>query len=347
MKILLFSSGQSSLSHIFKQIFSQKLSDVEVINYLDFLPGSFHRLLDKSGRLPGIIEHRIRSFYFKQIQKKYAEIITRKKPDLIFVYNDQMLSADTIEKTTKSTKLGVYLADSPLFLQKRPHIIGLMRRADVVFAPDTYWLEQCKMLGASKTEYLIPGYNEQHHFKIDPNAEQFKRYASDVFFMGSPYKDTWGYKRALFLSKFCNYNFYFLGPKSWKYWFTYFPELEEHFVLKQGYLPDNELNVMMNCSKIIPVDANPGIINGFHVRVLDCIAAGVMPLVEYRKDLKDILKGSGLPLIKNYDEIPELAAYFINNDFERTTLVERLQHTVLQKYNIHTAADIIFSALTL
>lgn len=345
MKILLFFSGQSSLSYIFKQIFYQEASDVEVINYLDLLPGYFHRLLDKSGKLPGIIEHRIRSYYFKQIQIKYAEIINRKKPDLIFIYNDQMLSAKTLEETKKSTKLGVYLADSPLFLQKRGHIIGLIKRADVVFAPDTYWLEQCKMLGAKKTVYLIPGYNEQHHFKIDPTSEQLRKFESEIFFMGSPYTDTWGYKRALFLSKFCRFNFRLLGPKSWKYWFTYFPELEEQFVLKQEYMPDNELNIMMNCSKIIPVDANPGIINGMHIRALDSIAAGALPLIEYRKDLDEIFKDTGLPFVKRYDDIPELANYFLNNTSERINLVEKLQSLVLKRYNLNESSRIIMSSI--
>lgn len=347
MKVLLFFSGQSSLSHIFWQLFSRKTPDVEIINYLDFLPGYFHRLLDKSGKLPGVIETRIRRYYFHKIQLKYAEIISSKKPDLIFVYNDQMLGAETLDGIKKGTRICVFLADSPLFLQKRAHIIGLIRRADVVFAPDTYWLDQCRMLGVKKTEFLIPGYNERHHFKLDPTAEQLQKYEGDVFFMGSPYNDAWGYKRALFLSKFCRFTFRLCGPESWKYWFTYFPELEAKFVLKKGYLPDEELNIMMNCSKIIPVDANPGIINGCHIRAFDSIAAGVLPLIEYRKDLDEIFNDTSLPFIKNYEEIPELVGYFIDHDDERHSLIENLQNVVLGKFNINNASKIIFSALNI
>lgn len=345
MKILLFFSGQSSLSHIFKQIFSIKSSNVEVVNYLDFLPNYFHRLHDKSGKLPGPIEEVIHKSYLKNIQQKYIEVIRNKKPDIIFIYNDQMLCAETLDIVNKNIKIGVFLADSPLFLQKRAHIIGLIRRADVVFAPDTYWLEQCKMLGVKKTEYLIPGFNEQHHFKIAPSTEQLKNYQSDVFFMGSPYNDNWGYKRALFLSKFCNFNFRFLGPECWKKWFVFFPELQDKWIPKKGYLPDKELNIMMNCAKIIPVDANPGIINGFHIRVFDTIAAGVLPLIEYRNDLDKIFRDTGLPFIKSYNDIPEIAAYFINHEIERNSLVEELQNSVLRKFNIDRAATIIFSAL--
>jgi spore maturation protein CgeB len=203
------------------------------------------------------------------------------------------------------------------------------------------------MLGAKKTEYLIPGYNEQHHFKIIPSVEQLKKYKSDVFFMGSPYNDNWGYKRALFLSKFCSFRFLFLGPECWKEWFIQFPELEPKWTRKEGYLPDEELNLMMNCTKIIPVDANPGIINGCHIRVFDAIAAGALPLIEYRKDLDIIFKDTGIPLIKSYDEIPGIVRDLIDNDNERNIVVRRLQANVLKNYNIHRASDIIFAALKL
>lgn len=347
MKVLLFFSGQSSLSHIFRQVFLQKTSDVEVVNYLDFLPTYYHRLLDKSGKLPKTIEQKIRDLYLKKIQLKYVEVINAKKPDLIFIYNDQMLCAETLDKINKNIKVGVFLADSPLFLQKRAHIIGLIRRADVVFAPDTYWMEQCRMLGVKKTEYLIPGYNEEQNFKISPSAEQISKYESDVFFMGSPYNDNWGYKRALFLSKFCSFDFRLLGPESWRKWFPHFPELENKLVVKQGYLSDEELNVMMNCTKIIPVDANPGIINGFHIRVMDSIAAGVLPLIEYRKDLDEVFKDTELPFIHNYNEIPELVQYYTNHTSERTTLLESLQTKVLKKNTIQSAANIILTSLNI
>lgn len=318
-----------------------------MINYFDFLPFIFHRLNDKSGKTPGAIEKRIRKSYLKKIQQKYIEIIRNKKPDLIFIYNDQMLCAETLDKISKNIKVGVFLADSPLFLQKRAHIIGLIRRADVVFAPDTYWLEQCKMLGVKRAEYLIPGYNSEHHFKMSPTREQIITYGSDVFFMGSPYNDNWGFKRALFISKFCNFNFLFIGPECWKEWFVQFPDLRLKWKLKKDYLKDEELNIMMNCTKIIPIDANPGIINGCHIRVFDTIAAGVLPLVEYRKDLDAIFKDTGLPFIKNYDEIPEITHYLIDHNVERNSLIEKLQISVLSNYSTQKAAETIFSALTL
>lgn len=347
MKVLLFFSGQSSLSHIFKQVFKLKTDDVEVVNYLDFLPSFYHRLHNKSGKMPRSVEQQIRKNYLSKIQEKYIEVINNKKPDLIFVYNDQMLCAETLDKVSNKIKTSVFLADSPLFLQKRPHIIGLIRRVDVVFAPDTYWLDQCKMLGVKRTEYLIPGFNEKHNYKIIPASSQYKKYNSDVFFMGSPYPENWGYKRALFLSKFSQFKFILLGPDSWRNWFGDFPELESHFKSKKGHLSDEDLNIMMNCSKIIPIDANPGIINGFHIRVFDTIASGVLPLIEYRKDLEGIFKSTDIMFIKDYNQIPELVNYYLNNEELRISLIKQLQNSVLNKYGNDQSADIIFNSLKL
>ena len=345
MKTLLFFSGQSSLSHIFKQIFLLRSSEVEVVNYLDFLPSYYHKLLDKSGKLPSSIALSIRNYYLRQIQLKYVDIINEKKPDIIFIYNDQMLCAETLDSIDKGIKIGVFLADSPLFLQNRTHIMGLIRRADVVYAPDTYWIDQCRMVGVKRVEYLIPGYDVTTNFKLSPTLDQLNSYKSDVFFMGSPYPDSWGYKRALFLSKFCDFDFRMVGPKSWQRWFHDFPELEKRWICKEGYLPDDELNVMMNCSKIIPVDANPGIINGFHVRVLDSIAAGVLPLVEYRSDLEAIFRGTDLPLIKNYNDIKDIVSYLLSHDSERNKLIDLLRSTILTEYSINDASERIFSSL--
>src|ERR1043165_2248822 len=80
-----------------------------------------------------------------------------------------------------------------------------------------------------------------------------------------------------------------------------------------GHMSDIDLNIFMNCSKIVPVDANPGIINGVHIRAFDCLASGTLPLVEYRKDLDSIFKGIDVPFIKNYNDIKDLCNEFLNN----------------------------------
>ena len=72
---------------------------------------------------------------------------------------------------------------------------------------------------------------------------------------------------------------------------------------------------MFNRTKIIPVDGNPSIINGAHLRLLEALAAGALPLIEYRKDVEDeIFRDAGirLPIFKSYNEAAEIAAFWLS-----------------------------------
>jgi spore maturation protein CgeB len=345
MRVLLFCSGQSTLSHILEAIFKPHASYLKTYNYESEISNIQIKITNKSGKLPRKFEEKINEKYLTKIQNNYLKLINEEKPDLIFIYNDQMLTEETLNKIDPSIRVGIFLADSPLFLQKRKHILGLIRRADAVFAPDTYWIEQCKMLGVKKAQYLIPGYNAKHHYIINELKSSISSKKNDVFFMGSPYTDNWGYKRALFLSKFCKFDFKFIGPKHWQEWFNEFPELSLCWQNKAGYLSDEELNILMNNSKICPVDANPGIINGIHIRAFDCIASGALPLIEYRKDLDEIFNGTDIMFIKDYNSIPEITNYYLKNEKTRQETVNNLNMIINKKYTCQEASKIILKTL--
>ena len=98
---------------------------------------------------------------------------------------------------------------------------------------------------------------------------------------------------------------------------------------------------MKKCAKVYPVDANPAVLNGIHLRMFDCIAMGVLPLVEYRKDLDTFFKEVNLPLIKNYQDAEGLAKKFISNDSLREkTLKELFDYT-----RVRFSPDIVFGKI--
>ena len=102
-----------------------------------------------------------------------------------------------------------------------------------------------------------------------------------------------------------------------------------------------EINLISNCSKIYPIDANPGLINGLHVRIFDCIGSGILPLVEFREDINLVFKGLHLPIINNYNECEDKAKYFLKNDQERKDIIEDLRKFVAKNYTLKKAAEII------
>jgi hypothetical protein len=270
--------------------------------------------------------------YLFSIQKKYLEIFHREQPDLVFIYNDQMVEASTVKEFRKTAKVAVYLADSPFFLQRREHILPMLLETDHIFAPDSFWIEQLKAIGLKNVSFLLGGYCTEDEREVIISEEEKLKYTSDLFYLGSAYNDTWGYKRALFLSKFVGTDIKIYGPPDWKYWFTYFPELEAKMVLGDR-ISSGTLQKKMRCCKLYPVDSNPGIINGLHVRIFDAIASGLMPLVEYKKDLETAFPGFEIPVIRNYNDIPELVKECLADDNKRIALIKSLQIYLKEFYN--------------
>ena len=99
---------------------------------------------------------------------------------------------------------------------------------------------------------------------------------TEILYVGSSYLNSWGYKKALLMSRFTGFNFRIYGNSAWKRWFSFFPELEWVYN-ESGFIPQAKINRMFNMTKLIPVDGNPGILNGVHLRVSEALA-----LVLYR-----------------------------------------------------------------
>ena len=163
--------------------------------------------------------------------------------------------------------------------------------------------------------------------------------------MGTGYPNAWGYKRALFLNHFTQFNFKLYGGRHFIKWFQFFPELEKKFELKKGHIPIEELVKMHQCAKLYPVDANPAILHGLHLRVFDCIAMGVLPLVEYRKDLELFFSKVSLPIIKEYNEIKFITKKYLQDDNLRNNLLLNLQDYCRNKLNIVKVIERIIKKL--
>lgn len=142
-----------------------------------------------------------------------------------------------------------------------------------------------------------------------------------------------GFKRILFLDQFTRYDFKIYTGKGITRWYEDFPGLKQRTVHPAKRLTDNELNTILNCCKLYPVDANPGLINGVHLRIFECIGSGILPLVEYRKDVKDIFGKQGLPIITNYKAAGEMAAYYLHHDQERMDILQGLRSFVAEKFS--------------
>jgi len=221
----------------------------------------------------------------------------------------------------------------------------LLFLADLIISPDSFWAEQLKLLGIKNVIVDFPGFDDNLSNFREPDETERKKYDSEVLFVGTNYVDAWGYKRTLFISKFAQFKLKVLGNSKWFRWIEFFPELKPKFELIKERIPLEQLIIMSKCTKVYPVDANPAILNGLHLRVFDCIAMGVLPLVEYRKDHDIFFKDVNLPLIKNYDAAEAVAKKYINYDGLRASTLNELRQFCNDKFRPETVLKRILEKL--
>lgn len=333
MKVILFSGDTFSFTQTIVAVLKKQGHETAVFGIEKNMIPWKNKLFIKLSGLPNKIRNIWEPGFLKSVNTMYLEIFYRENPDIVLIYNDQMLFPESIREMKKKAKVGFYLGDSPFFITGRDYNVATIMEGDYIFSPDTYWIEQLKILGCKNISHVLLGFMSNPQI-FTPISEDFKKkYSNDIVFIGGTYGDNKGYKRALFLNKFKDFDFKLYGNSAWNKWFYYFPELKKNFIDKGAGFSDITLNNIIRCSKIYPVDANPGIIHGIHLRVLDCIYLGVLPITEYRKDLFDFFGEAGLPIVYDYNQAAEIALYFLANEKERLLLIDTLRNHLYTKFS--------------
>ena len=128
-------------------------------------------------------------------------------------------------------------------------------------------------------------------------------------------------------------------------WVNFFPELKNK-ILAHDRFDSSFNNLVYNCSKIAPVEQVPSLFNGIHVRAIDTLGAGILPLCEYSPDLDKVFSGLDIPMIRDYEEGREMARYWLEHDQEREACVQGMRKRVQENYEpsmvIERMTDYVF-----
>jgi len=334
MKALLLFPSVYTLNQLFQNGFEKNGFDVKSVNYSDIV-NIFEQKIDS--KTSGLQTWRFRkswsSYYIKKINEGYIRTFEKEKPSIVFIYNNQYVLPETVRFFKKKGAFtAVFLGDSPLFSPTFDFNLTLLFEVDQVVSPDTYWVEQLQQIGLKSCYFDHIGFNPDEDEIIFPSQVEREIYNNDIVFIGGSYMNAWGYRRALFYKQFAGMNMKIYGDVNWLKWLKFFPELQPHFVLKKNYFNHKQTTTIMKCAKVYPVDANPGLVNGLHIRIFDCLAASVLPLLEYRKDLEIVFPNIELPLIKNFENASIVADYYIKNDKIRKEKVDSLRKIVISNY---------------
>ncbi|MGC9375622.1 MAG: glycosyltransferase family protein [Bacteroidales bacterium] len=341
MKAYILISQKYSFAKTFEQIFRKTGFETRSLDYRSQISPIKSKINTQIFRLPHRYRQKWNNYFLKKINNWYIKQFRETKPDLLFIYNNEMLLPETLLWLKKQkTKIVFFLGDNPLYTHTNSYNLTILQYADLILVPDTFWEFQIKKMGIDNAiHFLTPLPTDEYHPVESANT---KKYEKDVFYLGMSYKDSWGYKKARFLSYFTEFDLKIIGNDAWERWFKFYPELKSKFELQKGFMPTKELNQRYNAAKIIPVDGNPGIFNGIHARVTEALAAGTLPLMEYNNDMDFIFEGvNDLPAVKDYRQIPEMAKWYIEHNQARKAKVEEMTKVYEEKYNMERVINTI------
>lgn len=347
-RALLLCPERYSLYNSLNEILSLMAGEVKGYDIMSTINKRDLKINSQIFRLPFRIRKLWEAKFQERVNNIVLEVVKEAGPDLIVVYNSVFLLPETCSLMKKRAKLVFFMGDSPFYTPQNNYYLACLSHADLILSPDSFWSQQLNTIGLNNTLYFIPGPDTSSYFKIDDLKKDHEDVETDILYVGASYLNSWGYKKALLMSRFTGFNFRIYGNSAWKRWFSFFPELEAVYN-ESEFILQERLNRMFNMTKLIPVDGNPGILNGIHLRLFEALAAGALPLIEYRHDVDNMLfrdfKGE-LPLIKDYCKAADIASRYLKNEPERQNLVSAMLEYIFNEYSAEANAERLAGALT-
>jgi len=347
MKVVLLFPKRYSVAKSAEDTFESMGDDVLSLDYRTILKKYDTALNTQMFRLPFNIRQIWEKYYFGKINDWYINQFEAIKPDIIVIYNNEMLLPSTLKwLKERNTRIIFFLGDNPLYTFTSRYNLAVLDYADLILSPDSFWESQLKKTGLHKIIHFMFSTPNNMYYQIGNDNESYASRSIEVLYVGISYNDSWGYKKAKFLSHFTNSKLQLHGNRTWKKWFEFFPELEKHFIEKESFIKTEKLNHLYNRAKIIPVDGNPGLMHGLHLRVFESLGSGALPLMEWQDDLGFLFEGyNELPAVHSYSEIPELVDYYLKNEDIRSKTVESMKKIYNEKFSPIENGKIIYNSL--
>ena len=334
-RALLLCPEKYSLFNSLSDILSEIAGEVTGYDILSGIGSGEMKINSQAFRLPHSLRRRWESRFLHRANSMLLDMVQKADPDVVMVYNSVYLLPETCERISRRARLIFFMGDSPFYTPQNNYYLACLAHAHLILSPDSLWNEQLNTMGLRNTLYFIPGPDTRTYHRAEPGSANNGEREREILYVGSCYLNSWGYKKAYLMSRFTGFDFEIYGNSAWKRWFPFFPELEAVY-RGGGFIASGRLNSMFNRAAIIPVDGNPGIINGVHLRMFEALASGCMPLTEYRKDI-DSLLFSGfegeVPVIRDYRSAGETARRYLMNAGERREITEEMYTFIMNRYS--------------
>ncbi len=305
--------------------------DVRTVDYQDFFSPRKNAIYNNYTCLPRKLRRYWEEPYVRQANEEYLRIFKKLGPELVFIYNDQLVQPETITAFKKSARVAFYLGDHPLYTPTNIHNLTILFASDYTITPDSFWREQLMRMGLDNVVVDHFGMNDAMYHPMEVTQEQRTSCGADMVYIGSASKTNWGYKRARFLNLFSGLDLRAYISGSMERWYGEFPALAAKVHVHDRFDAGFN-NLVYNSGKLAPVEQVPSLFHGIHVRVFDALGAGILPFCEYSKDIEDVFGGIDLPLIRDYREAEALARHWTDADQARASIVEQMRVRATERY---------------
>lgn len=317
------------------------------IDYEEYFPEYINAFVRKYESLPNRVKETWKRGYVKKINNFYKATFAEFKPDIVLIYNNQNVQPWLLEEFKKTSEIAFILGDHPLYTPTNIYSLQILFYADYIISPDSFWCSQLAAMGVPHIVFDSFASDPGTYFPIDPEFNDLKTYGSEVAYIGTSHKNSWGYKRFLFLSQFRKFNLkaFMSGDGYTGRWKEFFPELGNSIIRHDRFDPQFN-NMVYNCSKVCPVDLVPSLFNGVHVRIWDILGSGSFPLCEYSSDLDEVFKGIQVPFIRKYNEAADITGYLLKNESERSEMIREMKSRAMTRFSPEKVISRMLSYMT-
>lgn len=305
--------------------------ELQSVDYQSFFSDRANARYNNYTTLPMRLRRLWEEPYVRKANAEYLRLFRDIQPDLVFIYNNQLVRPDLLAEFKKKAKIAFMLGDNPLYTPSNIYNLHILFFADYIISPDSMWRDQLTQMGVPNAVFDCFGFNSATYHLMEVSEADRAKYGSDLIYVGSASKTNWGYKRMLFLDLFKNLDFRAYISGSMERWHDLFPGAASKIVPHDRFDAGFN-NLVYNCSKIAPVELVPSLFKGIHVRVFDILGSGILPLCEHSADLDTVFEGMDIPTIKKYPQAEEVARFWLNNESKRQACVQAMRQRVLERY---------------
>jgi spore maturation protein CgeB len=334
MRVLIIGPNFFGYNHSIKRAFELNGYEGEVVEY-DGLIHPFNvlnKILNKFFFCGRWLKKKSQESFNKQVKEEYESF----KPNLVFIFNGDILTKETISYFRKQSKVAVWLLDGTY---RHPGSVALASEADVYFCFDRQDAEELADEGVN-AHFLPQAYDPEVYYPMPGVKKDI-----DVLFIGLIY----GYpKRVRLLKMLANeigkkYKFQVYGVYKPIYknpikWFF----REKRSIFKNRNIPSEKVNELYNRSKMCINIHHQQSEDGANPKVFEICGAGTFQIVDYNKYIAEVYTQEEVAMYNTDSEFIEKVMQSLQTDVSDRA---KKAHEKVRMY--HTFEQRILEALSI